>query len=725
MAITITHATVASDPQDPLLTNTDWNANHVFTGTLEQSQNNVAVDGVTVTGSGTPGNPLVAVGDGTGITELTGDVTAIGPGSAIATVPNATVIGKLLTGFSASAGVVAATDTILGAFNKIVGNMAALVTGPATATDNAIARYDGTTGELIQDSGVIIDDLDNVTGAKSFRTTGAGTTSATTNFRLNDSAGRSMVEVNDAGYVGISCPPSALWKLDFTGQYFQMGSDSTSNNLRTDATNKLFGTVCPHYTNANNPVWVIGVQNTSASNVISIGGGVTSGANAATAIQFATNSTNNAGVGVVRLALTNTIMRIGSGDNTSTPAAMEIRAPRTAGVSNTAGVNQTYVSGFATGNANSGDHIWQSATIGSSGSTTQTVATRMTLKGGTGYLGIGLSPTGPFQVSAGVAEGPWGIDVDGVTTLAHSLSSGFAYVRAPTGRGIRFQSGTTTLIDFPTSTAGAINLGYARLQIGDSSSPGTSIYLNSIGASDLNLRAGDGNAARTADVIISVKDNIEVARFTDTGKFTLGVAGTTAGSYSMAGATSGTVTFDVPAVAGTNTLSFPAATDTLVGKATTDTLTNKTLTTPVINQPNIVGTTTNDNAAAGSVGEYVTASVVSGSAITLTTATQTNVTSISLTAGDWDVCGTVGFVTGGTTVVSASIGSISTTSATLGSPTSGAYFNIAGNVQNTVSPTGTTRISLSATTTVYLVAYSTFITSTQKAYGFIGARRVR
>jgi hypothetical protein len=38
------------------------------------------------------------------------------------------------------------------------------VVGPASATDNAIARYDGTTGKLIQNSGVAIDDSNNVTG---------------------------------------------------------------------------------------------------------------------------------------------------------------------------------------------------------------------------------------------------------------------------------------------------------------------------------------------------------------------------------------------------------------------------------------------------------------------------------------------------------------------------------------------------------------------------------
>ena len=37
------------------------------------------------------------------------------------------------------------------------------VTGPASSTDNAITRFDGTTGKVIQNSGVIIDDSNNVT----------------------------------------------------------------------------------------------------------------------------------------------------------------------------------------------------------------------------------------------------------------------------------------------------------------------------------------------------------------------------------------------------------------------------------------------------------------------------------------------------------------------------------------------------------------------------------
>jgi len=46
------------------------------------------------------------------------------------------------------------------------------VVGPSSATDNAIPRYDLTTGKLIQGSGVIIDDSNNVTGVAGLTATG-------------------------------------------------------------------------------------------------------------------------------------------------------------------------------------------------------------------------------------------------------------------------------------------------------------------------------------------------------------------------------------------------------------------------------------------------------------------------------------------------------------------------------------------------------------------------
>lgn len=46
------------------------------------------------------------------------------------------------------------------------------VVGPASATDNAVARYDAATGKLIQNSGVIIDDSNNVSGVVNLTTSG-------------------------------------------------------------------------------------------------------------------------------------------------------------------------------------------------------------------------------------------------------------------------------------------------------------------------------------------------------------------------------------------------------------------------------------------------------------------------------------------------------------------------------------------------------------------------
>lgn len=61
---------------------------------------------------------------GSYVTSLTGEATGSGPGATAVTLTNSAVIGKVLTGFSSSAGTVAATDTILQAFNKVVGNIA-------------------------------------------------------------------------------------------------------------------------------------------------------------------------------------------------------------------------------------------------------------------------------------------------------------------------------------------------------------------------------------------------------------------------------------------------------------------------------------------------------------------------------------------------------------------------------------------------------------------------
>lgn len=144
----------------------------------------------------------------------------------------------------------------------------------------------------------------------------------------------------------------------------------------------------------------------------------------------------------------------------------------------------------------------------------------------------------------------------------------------------------------------------------------------------------------------------------------------------------------------------------------------------------IPGTTTNDNASAGNVGEFVSSSVVKGSAVAMTTTVSVNVTSISLTAGDWDVSAMCLFTGGATTTVNRADVSLSTTTGTLNTTPGQLGTIVPGGIaaigfDDLFVNVGATRFSLSATTTVFLVVQAAFGTSTMSAYGILRARRMR
>lgn len=140
----------------------------------------------------------------------------------------------------------------------------------------------------------------------------------------------------------------------------------------------------------------------------------------------------------------------------------------------------------------------------------------------------------------------------------------------------------------------------------------------------------------------------------------------------------------------------------------------------------VVGTTGADNASAGSWGEYTSANA---SGVSLSTGVVSNITSLSLTAGDWDVTGQVAWLAAATTVLTQVAVGINTTSATLPTTVSGFGTSIlTGSLGTNTIPAQSvmpTRINVSTTTTVYLVASANFTTSTCTANGFIRARRVR
>lgn len=214
-------------------------------------------------------------------------------------------------------------------------------------------------------------------------------------------------------------------------------------------------------------------------------------------------------------------------------------------------------------------------------------------------------------------------------------------------------------------------------------------------------------------------------------------------------------------------LTIPSATDTLVAQQTTDTLVNKTIDTaapntikingtaltavtgttgttvnqqaPTINIPNITGSNGTTDAAAGSVGEIISSTIAAGSAVAITTGTfsPVTITSISLTAGDWDVNGQVSYLASAAAQTQhAFICSLSLVNNTA-DLTNGRYTSASGGgdtyttaglatlltVSAGVPPV---RFKVSTTTTVFLIGASLYGTSgTQGAYGTIRARRVR
>lgn len=164
------------------------------------------------------------------------------------------------------------------------------------------------------------------------------------------------------------------------------------------------------------------------------------------------------------------------------------------------------------------------------------------------------------------------------------------------------------------------------------------------------------------------------------------------------------------------------ASPTFTGTVITSALTATGAITPS-QTAGIVGTTANNNASAGSVGEYVTAT---GTSVSLASATPTNITSISLTAGDWDVWGNVQFAPGSGASFTAIVAGINTTSSMMPSVPLSSVINAAFNSQTgQAMPAPMQRILVSSTTTVYLVAQGTFSGGTTSANGILQARRRR
>jgi hypothetical protein len=191
MAITVKHLKVSAIPDagdDTLVEPSDWNADHTLTGTVpianggtgestatgainallpSQAGNAgkvLATDGTNTSWSAAGGSGTVtsvAATAGTGISVTGSPITTSGTLNITNTAPDQTVVLTAGTGISTTG--TYPNFTITNTSPSAGGD----VVGPASATDNAIARFDTTTGKLIQNSTVTITDNGDVANANS------------------------------------------------------------------------------------------------------------------------------------------------------------------------------------------------------------------------------------------------------------------------------------------------------------------------------------------------------------------------------------------------------------------------------------------------------------------------------------------------------------------------------------------------------------------------------
>ncbi|HDR9834721.1 TPA: hypothetical protein QDC51_001485 [Burkholderia multivorans] len=136
----------------------------------------------------------------------------------------------------------------------------------------------------------------------------------------------------------------------------------------------------------------------------------------------------------------------------------------------------------------------------------------------------------------------------------------------------------------------------------------------------------------------------------------------------------------------------------------------------------IVGTTLGDNASAGSVGEYVLTTGASG--VALTNGAYSNLASVTLAPGDWDLEGICSLTaSSSTTAMICGLNTVSNTNPG-GAQQAGVTYGSAVLGSSTIA-TPVVRFNVSTPTTVYVGGQSNFSSGTVTGQGWIRQRRVR
>lgn len=291
---------------------------------------------------------------------------------------------------------------------------------------------------------------------------------------------------------------------------------------------------------------------------------------------------------------------------------------------------------------------------------------------------------------------------------------------------LSFSVGATTLSPIQLLNPAGSSSGQTVVSTGASTSPAwgnvSATSLAAIAANAVIANVTGASASPTAFSMPSCSTSVSALNWASGTGFTCNTGLITAATAASTYATIAQATTALAATGGsingiTTGLTTPAASKVTTLVATSTITPSSTA--------GIVGTTTNDNANAGSVGEYVTNST---SGTSLTSGIVANATSASLAAGDWDVQCDAQFIPAGGATLVLITASVNTTSAVQGTIAAGSVSILkatftASDIQTISSPV--VRESLAATTTVFCPAQAGFASGTMTVTGFIRARRPR